>query len=202
MLHILSIICILAVMNITLLAKKGGVGKSTVSVLLYEALKQAGKTVSIRDWDAQGTSSKALRSINRNVATNGRPGPGVDIVIYDTPPNLEHTATATAVRAADIVLVVTSPSPADIWEAEEAATFVRSRNSESEVRLLFNKVRRLTVLGRLVEESAKEVSVPALPTTISARECYQHAIAQGWKALDSAAREEVLQLTVSVLALK
>ena len=203
--HILPIMCILAMMNITVLAKKGGVGKSTVSVLLYEALKQAGKTVSIRDWDAQGTSSKALRSIVKNdaAASNGsRPAPGADIVIYDTPPNLEHTATATAVRAADIILVVTSPSPADIWEAEDAATFVRSRNSGSQVRLLFNKVRRLTVLGRLVEESAKEVSVPALAKMISARECYQHAIAQGWKALDSAAREEVLQLTVSVLALK
>jgi chromosome partitioning protein len=191
-------------MNIALIAKKGGVGKSTVSVLLYEALKQAGKTVSIRDWDAQGTSSKALRFISNNgVTTNrSRSSPGADIVIYDTPPNLEHTATATAVRAADVVLVVTSPSPADIWEAEDAATFVRSRNSDSQVRLLFNKVRRLTVLGRLVEESAKEISVPALSTTISARECYQHAIAQGWKSLDSAAREEVLQLTVSVLALK
>ena len=41
-------------MNITLLAKKGGVGKSTVCILLYEAFRQAGKTVSIHDWDAQG----------------------------------------------------------------------------------------------------------------------------------------------------
>jgi cellulose biosynthesis protein BcsQ len=36
-------------MNITLLAKKGGVGKSTVSVLLYEAFRQAGKSVAIHD---------------------------------------------------------------------------------------------------------------------------------------------------------
>lgn len=50
-------------MNITLLAKKGGVGKSTISILLYEAFRQAGKTVSIHDWDAQGTSSKALELI-------------------------------------------------------------------------------------------------------------------------------------------
>ena len=50
-------------MNITLLAKKGGVGKSTLSILLYEAFRHAGKSVSIRDWDAQGTSSKALELI-------------------------------------------------------------------------------------------------------------------------------------------
>jgi chromosome partitioning protein len=186
-------------MNITLLAKKGGVGKSTLSVLLYEALRQAGKTVAIRDWDVQGTSSKALELIAGGSPPNGfQP----DIVIYDTPPNLDHVATGAAVRDADIAVVVTSPSPADVWEAETAVAFVRSRNRRAEVRLLFNKVRRSTVLGRLVEESAKQVTAKALPVTISARECYQHAVAQGWRALDSAAREEVLQLTVSLLSLK
>jgi chromosome partitioning protein len=186
-------------MNITLLAKKGGVGKSTVSLLLYEAFKQAGKSVSIRDWDAQGTSSKALELIL---------GPGftqpakADIILFDTPPSLEHTATATAVRNADIVLVVTSPSPADIWEADEAVRFVQAKNSSAAVRVIFNKVRKATVLGRLIEESAKQVSVPALAVTLSARECYQHAVAQGWKALDSAARQKILQLIVALLSQK
>jgi chromosome partitioning protein len=187
-------------MNITLLAKKGGVGKSTVSILLYEAFRQAGKSVSIKDWDAQGTSSKALELIL---------GPGVadqprkpDIVIYDTPPSLEHTATATAVRNADIVLVVTSPSPADIWEADDAVRFVQAKNSDALVKVIFNKVRKATVLGRLIEESAKQLSAPALGISLSARECYQHAVAQGWKALDSAARQEVLQLIVALLSQK
>jgi chromosome partitioning protein len=187
-------------MNITLLAKKGGVGKSTLSLLLYEAFRQAGKSVSIHDWDAQGTSSKALELIL---------GPGVpasssktDIVIYDTPPSLEHNATATAVRAADIVLVVTSPSPADIWEADDAVRFVKAKNSSAKIRVIFNKVRKATVLGRLVDESAKQLSVPVLSVTLSARECYQHAVAQGWKALDGAARQEVLQLIVALLSQK
>jgi len=186
-------------MNITLLAKKGGVGKSTVSLLLYEAFRKAGKSVIIRDWDSQGTSSKALELIL---------GPGfthpakTDIIIFDTPPSLEHTATATAVRNADIVLVVTSPSPADIWEADEAVRFVQAKNSSAAVRVIFNKVRKATVLGRLIEESAKQVSVPTLAVTLSARECYQHAVAQGWRALDGAARQEVLQLIIAVLSHK
>src|ERR671922_522192 len=95
----------------------------------------------------------------------------------------------------DIALAVTSPAPADIWEAEEAVLFVQSRNAQATARLVFNKVRKATVLGRLVDESAKQVSVPSLPVMLSDRECYKHAIAQGWKALDHAAREEVLQLS-------
>ena len=187
-------------MNITLLAKKGGVGKSTLSILLYEAFRQAGKSVSLHDWDAQGTSSKALELI---LGPDAAKQPAkADIVIYDTPPSLDHTATATAVRHANIVLVVTSPSPADIWEAEDAVRFVQAKNSDALVRVIFNKVRKSTVLGRLVDESAKQVSVPALSVTLSARECYQHAVAQGWKALDGSARQEVLQIIIALLSPK
>ncbi len=185
-------------MNITFLAKKGGVGKTTVSLLFYEALRQAGKSVSLHDWDAQGTMSKALALINGQKPEINRTS---DFVIYDTPPNLEHTATATAVRNADLAFVVASPSPADIWEADEAVRFVQSRNSKAIVRVVFNKFRKGTVLGRLVEESAKEVSAPSLPVNLTYRECYIHALAQGWKALDSAAREEVLQFTVALLSI-
>lgn len=185
-------------LQITLLAKKGGVGKSTTSILLYEVLRQAGRTVVVKDWDAQGTSSKALELIqgHRRESTD-KP----DIVIYDTPPNLDHTATATAVRNADLALVVATPAPADVWEAEEAVQFVQGRNAKAKVRVVFNKVRKTTVLGRIVEESAKQVSVPFVPVMISARECYQHAVAQGWKALDPAAREEALQFALAVLSL-
>jgi chromosome partitioning protein len=184
-------------MNITLLAKKGGVGKSTVSLLLYEAFRQAGKTVFVHDWDAQGTSSKALELINGHKPDRQRKA---DITIYDTPPNLEHTATAAAVRSADLALVVATPAPADIWEAEAAVRFVAARNPKAVTRVAFNKVRKTTVLGRLVDESAKQISVPSLPVMLSARECYQHAIAQGWKALDGNAREEVLQFAVALLS--
>ncbi len=189
-------------MNIALLAKKGGVGKSTLSILLYEALRAAGKSVLIRDWDAQGTSSKALELLG----AQGGVLPGIDspeIILYDTPPNLEHTATATAVRNADVALVVTTPSPADIWEAEEAVQFVVSRNPNAVVRVVFNKVRPSTILGRLAkDENSLGQGTIALGARLSSRECYQHAIAQGWRALNGAAREEVLQLGLGVLSLR
>jgi len=184
-------------MVITLIAKKGGVGKSSVSLLLHEGLKEAGRSVAIRDWDAQGTSNKALELIGGNKALDGA---GYDILIYDTPPSLTHTATATAVQAADLVIVVATPSPFDIWEAEEAAQFVRTRRSDIPVVVLFNKVRRATLLGRLVDQNANELTVPVLSTMLSARECYQHAGVRGWKALDSAARLEVSQLALAVIS--
>ncbi len=185
-------------MIITLLAKKGGVGKSTLALLLHESLRQAGKSVAVRDWDVQGTSNKALGLIGGQKA---EPGTSYDVLIYDTPPNLEHTATAVAVEMAQIAIVVASPSPMDIWEAEEAAQFVKTKNPRAIVRLVFNKVRKGTVLTGLIEENANRLKVPMLKAMLSARECYQHAAARGWRALDSAAREEVFQLTVALLSL-
>jgi chromosome partitioning protein len=184
-------------MKLALVAKKGGVGKSTLTILLHQALVQAGKAVEVRDWDAQGTSTKSLELLGAAAA------PRPEIVLYDTPPNLEHTATAAAVRDADVILVVTTPSPADIWEAEEAVHFARGRNAQAAIRLVFNKVRKTTILGRLAEQGgAAPAAAPALGARLSSRECYQHAIAQGWRALDGTAREEVLQLGLAVLSLR
>jgi MinD-like ATPase involved in chromosome partitioning or flagellar assembly len=186
-------------MTIALLAKKGGVGKSTLTILLHEAFRQAGKSVAIRDWDAQGTSNKALDLIEGQKA---HAETRYEMLIYDTPPSLVHQATRAAVQHADIALVVTTPSPADLWEAEDAVRFVQTTNPDTIVRVVFNKVRKGTLLSRIVPESAKQLSVPALGVMLSARECYQHALGQGWKALDGAAREEVLQLTVALLSLQ
>jgi cellulose biosynthesis protein BcsQ len=52
-----------AQLNITLIGKKGGVGKTNTSLMLYEAFRQAGKTVYVQDWDSQGTITKALELI-------------------------------------------------------------------------------------------------------------------------------------------
>jgi chromosome partitioning protein len=185
-------------MTITLLAKKGGVGKSSVCLLLHEAFKKAGKSVAIRDWDAQGTSNKALGFIAGNRA---EPNGDYDILLFDTPPNLEHPATAAAVRSADVAIIVVSPSPADVWEAAEAVEFVKSKGPQATVRVLFNKVKKNTILGRLIDDSGHQINAPVLPVHLSARECYQHAVGQGWAALDAKAREEVLQLAVAVMSL-
>jgi len=186
-------------MNIAVLAKKGGVGKSNISLLLYETFCHAGRAVRLHDWDGQGTSTKALEHIY-----GGRPErqANPEIAIYDTPPSLDHNATATAVLNAHIALVVTSPDPADVWEAEEAVEFVRRRNPNAIVRVVFNKVKETTILGRMVNETAKQFSTQPLAVNLTVRECYKHLIVRGWKALDAAAREEALQFTVALLSTK
>lgn len=180
-----------------MVAKKGGVGKSTFSLLLYEALRQVGKSVAIQDWDPQGTTSKALRKMGEPLA---KPGNDYDFLIYDTPPSLTHKATSFACRNADLILVITTPSPADTWEAEEAAQFALEENQDVVVRIAFNKVKIRTLLGKATEESGKRMSVPVLGKNVSSRECYQHAMALGWKALDRAAQHEAAEVALAIIA--
>ena len=186
-------------MNITVLARKGGIGKTHTCLLLHEALRQAGKTVRVHDWNSeQGTFTKAFRSIYGHMPpVSGE----FEYNIWDTPPDLEMTATETAVLNAEVALVIGSPEPADMWEIADAVDFVLQKNPAATLRVVFNKMQKGRLLSRFVEDYAKTLKAATLPIMLNTRECYKHAIAQGWSALDSGAREEAFQLALAVASL-
>ena len=129
-------------MNICVIARKGGVGKSTASLLIAEALRQTGKRVAIHDWDDQGTSSRSSKIAGRELAETNKQ---YDFILYDTPPNLAHLSTTTALRHANVVLVMTTPNAADLWEAKDAADFAIQANPKAITRVLINKVKKGTL---------------------------------------------------------
>ncbi len=164
-------------MNITVLAKKGGIGKTQTCLLLHEALRQAGKTVRVHDWNSeQGTFTKAFRSIyGKMPPVSGE----FEYNIWDTPPS----------------------EPADTWETDAAVSFVLEKNPKATLRVVFNKVQKGRLLTRFVEDHIKTLKAVTLPVMLNTRECYKHAIAQGWSVLDNGAREEAFQLALAVASL-
>lgn len=186
-------------LKIALIQKKGGVGKTTLSILLGEAIQQTGQTVAVRDYDAQGSASKVLERIGGQKEV---PGQSYNVLVIDTPPSLILPSTAAAVEEANIILIPTSPSPVDIWEAEEAARFVRSRNKSAIVRLVLNRTKTGTLLSEAAAANLGVISEPVLPVTLADRQSYQHALLGGWNALDSKAQKELLQFTVAVTSLR
>lgn len=112
---------------ITLVTQKGGSGKSTLALSLAVAAEEAGERVFVLEVDKQGTASKwadrrqvetpgfdrvtsepqldtALSAINKQ---------GYSLVVLDTPGTDSPLVTAT-IRAADLCLVPTRPTPADL----------------------------------------------------------------------------------------
>jgi chromosome partitioning protein len=187
-------------MNIMLCNGKGGTGKTTMAVLLAHALAEAGKRVAVLDLDPQATATAWLRECeSAKVAKyDQRQAAEYDAVFIDTSPRLDTLAQALA--TCSIAVLVCSPSPADLWTTRDTAASIRDKlPTGARLRLLFNGVQAHTVLSRELPDLAERIGVKALRSTISRRQCYQHAALLGWQALDQAAREEMFKAALEVI---
>lgn len=185
-------------MNILLCNGKGGTGKTTLAVLLAHALAEAGKRVAVLDLDPQATATAWLRECDSRKVAEYETGSEYDAVFMDTPPRLD--ALAPALARCSVAVIVCSPSPADLWTSRDTAAAIRDKLPKgARLRLLFNGVLAHTVLSRELPDLAERIGVKALRSTISRRQCYQHAALLGWKALDPAAREELFKAALEVV---
>src|SRR5947209_5795569 len=108
--------------KITICNGKGGSGKTTAAILLGLALTEVGQKARVVDADPQSTPT-------RWIADGGRPLNGEDdsaTVLVDTPPRLDDPNLRTAIRDSDTVLVISSPSPADLFTSQDTAKLIAS----------------------------------------------------------------------------
>lgn len=182
---------------------KGGAGKTTVTMCVAMALSGAGKRVAVADRDPQGTSLIWTRQV---ATANGpfiyEPGQLYDVILIDTPPRLDSPEVRSAIEQADKTILVTSPSPTDLWTTRATADLVAAiRGPNSRIALLFNQVQTGTVLCRELDHLAEKVGVKPLFNNIRRRQCYQHASILGWSALPLRAQEEIIAIVSDIAAL-
>jgi len=185
-------------MNILLCNGKGGTGKTTLTVLLAHALAEAGKQVAVLDRDPQGTASKWVQSCEGGKVLLYQRGKEYDAVFIDSAPRLDSLPDV--VRLCDVAVIVSSPSPTDLWTSQQTAeTVSKHLTGSSRMRLLFNGVMPNTLLSRELPDLAQRINAQALKTTIGRRQCYQHAALLGWKALSTDAREELFKAAIEIV---
>jgi len=188
-------------MIITLCNQKGGAGKTTLTLLLAMALEEAGRRVAILDRDPQQTASRAishLRNLDLTaidlVATAG----DHDVTMIDTSPRLDEVL-ARSISESDRAILVSSPSPADLWSTQESRDFVsRHLPDKAKSAVLFNSVLQGTRISRDLTELAKLIGTPALKNCVVRRQCYQYAIIQGWAILKPAERGEIQRAALEI----
>jgi chromosome partitioning protein len=183
-------------MIITLCNGKGGVGKTTLTMLLASALLEAGHPVSIEDLDPQQTATRWVQSVGSGLVINK--DPQANDLLIDTPGRLDSPDLLRAINRSDVIIVVSSPSPADLFTTSDTSALIRSLGRIEQTRLLFNGVHPRTILARDLTEMASRVGLEPLQNKIQHRQSYQHAALVGWKALTSEAREELLRLAVEI----
>lgn len=187
-------------MTITLCNGKGGAGKSTLAVLLGLAWEQTGRSVRLLDTDPQRTAQRWSEGIG-----GPRPPGGdapVDIQVIDTPPRLDSPLLHRALAGADCALLVTSPSPADLWGSQDTVGIIRQHLPAGRpARILFNQVQRRTLLAQDLDGLAGRIGLPALAGRIGRRQAFQHAALLGWSTLDRRSRAEVRSAALEILDL-
>ena len=186
-------------MTITLCNGKGGSGKTTLTILPGYALSMAGHEVAIHDCDPQRTASRWIEE------TGGlnlvRPGRSYSAILIDTPPRLDSPEFMDAVRRSEIIGVVSSPSPADLFTSRDTVAVLEKLGAKERSRLVFNQVQPKTILSRDLDEFAERIGLLPLKNRLQRRQSYQHAVLMGWACLGKEASEEVLKLALEITAL-
>jgi chromosome partitioning protein len=185
--------------TITLCNGKGGSGKTTLTVLLGSAMAEAGHEVGILDTDPQKTATRWIEEIGG--PTLFEDGKAYNVVLIDTPPRLECKEFTDAVSRADLTIVVSSPSPADLFTSRDTVAVLDKLGVKGRAHLLFNQVQAGTILSRELEEMAERIGLPTLKNRLQRRQVYQHAVLMGWPSLGAEARAEVFRIALEITAL-
>jgi cellulose biosynthesis protein BcsQ len=185
-------------MIITVCNGKGGVGKSTVSVLLSLLLNQANQSTGLIDRDPQGTATYWLKNLGQEQA---HPGGNYEHHVIDTPPQLSSPMFTESVRQADRIVVVCSASPTDLWTTKDTVAAIEAfKQPHAKLLLLFNRIKGGTTLAKGIERLAAQIGTERIPGFLSDRQAFQHAAIYGIDGLTDEALAELSSAAKAILA--
>ena len=204
---------------IAVLNQKGGAGKTTIATHLARSLQLRGLETILVDSDPQGSARDfAAVEGGTSVMTVGLDRPTIDrdvrklhadVVVIDGAPQVA-TLAASAVKAADLVLIPVQPSPYDLWATADLVDMVKQRIeiTDGKLRAAFIVSRAIvgTNLSKDIGTTLEEYDLPVLSTQIHQRVDYPKTAARGLTVLDqrnveAEAVKEVNALTDEVLAI-
>ena len=193
---------------LSILAQKGGVGKSMLARSLAVQGLIDGIKVAILDADPQGTvvswgrrrqspaptiMSLGARGMVEALAELAERGAG--LVVIDTPPHAQPVINFAA-SVADAALLVTGPYPEDLEQVGVVAGIVRGLDKSSGI--VLNKTPSRTHALTLARAALSTFNMPLCPTAITQLVAHPYASAEGMSAQewepDSRAAAEIAEL--------
>lgn len=186
---------------IAILNSKGGTGKTTLTINLAGCLHKMGHSVLIVDSDPQGTARDwhsaqpedtnlpAVVGIDRPTVHKDVPriAKPYDFVLIDGAAKLEDMS-ASALKAADTVLIPVQPSGFDLWAAADLVGLIRARQEVTDGKPLaaFIVSRQIkgTHLAQEANDAIKEFQLPVFEARTTQRVAYTEAGGAGLTVLD------------------
>ena len=194
--------------TIAIISQKGGVGKTTLALHLAVAAERDGNTTVIVDLDPQASAAtwKDLRQnetpivqpaqVNRlGLILQEAQKQGATFVVIDTSPNSE-SASLTAARAADLVLIPCRPHLLDLKAI--GSSIELARLAKKPFAVVVNAVPPRGSLGMEANAAIGTYDAPIAPVRLSMRAAYYHCLVNGQVAQEyepaGKASEEVSRL--------
>ena len=191
-------------MIISLVNRKGGVGKTTIAINLCACIPRRNRSAVLVDADPQG-SVLQWQSIEDNIAFDVKPhsmplspkdietfSKGYDHVVIDSPPALGDIIRS-VLEVSDFTIVPIGPSPLDIWSSNETVALInetRKHNRNLEAKLLICRKIPRTRIGREAREAMEVYNLAIFETEISQRIAYVQSLISGVSVLQYAPNSE------------
>lgn len=200
--------------TVTVLSRKGGAGKTTVSVNLGLAAMEQGLRVVVADIDPLRSASEVLRgrkeAASLLIETNARKltllqetcmANRCDLLIIDTPTQPEEDV-ALAIRAADVCVAVTRPTRLDVAAVGQTIELLLRQRARALVMLNQCPPKRGDTESDLVVhalELLRQAGLPVAHTRLRSRVAYQRAFAESqsvteWDAASAPAADVIALL--------
>lgn len=206
--------------RLVLLSRKGGTGKTTLSVNLAVAAMASGMRVAMADLDPQSSACRwsdvranpepSIKAVNGGTLfpfANNIERLGADLLIVDTPAG-DTAASQAAIGIADLCVLITRPSYFDLEALAWAAEAVKARGKPGLIVLNQAPSRRGGIEPPIIHrsaEAARKLGLPLATVGLRARVAFQDSLWRGEGVLEfdprSAAAEEVRRLWAEVSAL-
>ena len=205
-------------MIIAFLNQKGGVGKTSASLGVASELARRGGRVLLIDADPQCSSLSWSTARGENPAlfvVAGMPtesihtqikmaGQGYDHVVIDGPARKDEIAVSAAM-CADVVIVPVTPSPLDIWAANDILKIIKYAQTFRPLRAAFLLNRKIahTAIARDFTAALAGCEIPTLASQVTQRVIFAEATAGGRAVFEidpsGPATREIEALTTEIL---
>jgi chromosome partitioning protein len=175
--------------TIAVISQKGGSGKTTVAVHLAVAAATSGWTVAVIDLDPQGTAASwgdrrtadtpevvsghavRLPALMAAAADNG-----ADLLILDTAPNADQTASLAA-RAADLVLIPCRPAAFDLEAV--GTTLLLAKTAGKPAYVVLNAVPPRSSIAKEASAGLTGKGAQVGPHFLTHRAAFTHGVIDG-----------------------
>lgn len=190
-------------MRITFLNQKGGVGKTTIALLIASVLHKVGYDVAIDDQDPQATANFFSRNFALPLLSER---PEAEYIITDTPGHLRLEGAAKdsitrIIAESDKLILVTEKSPASVHSSMAMAQLIAAKKRpKAKAYVLFNKVRVATLIGKQdAKPIAKDFGLPPLTNELPLTSAYETAFVSGLSAVTGEHRTQLLNVALEIM---